>query len=688
MKCSEKWLREWVNPDISRTEMADQLTMAGLEVEEIAECGDDFTIDVSITPNRGDCLSVRGLAREVAALTLAKYTPVTITANKVTLEEKLVVLLRDEAGCPRYVGRIIKGINPQAVSPEWLIDRLTKSGLKSIHPVVDVTNYVMLELGAPMHAFDLSCINNHIEVRLAVPNEIITLLDDSEKELDTQTLVIADQDKPLAIAGVMGGLDSSVTLTTTDVFLECAYFDPKVIARQRQRYDLNSDSSYRFERGVDATIQREAMERATELILTICGGSTGEITECISPKTLPQQTVITLPKEKVTKLLGIEIKDTDIEAIFARLSFSFVRRPREHIGESHSSTIWSVVVPPYRTDLILPEDIIEEVARVYGYNNIPTTVFHAALYVPKTPDDGIYLQSVRDALVHQGYHEIISYSFVDKQQQALLNPNEVAKELVNPITADMEVMRTNLWPGLVRTYQYNKSRQQARVRLFEIGACFLNSDCQLTQMQKIGGLAAGLLHEEQWGATSKEVDFYDVKNDLLNFLQKTYPRESIGFITELHPALHPGQSAAISVNGERIGWVGSLHPSVLQALDINNKLWVFEVNIPSNKSIPHKKLTEISKFPEIRRDLALLINCTVPAAQIQATIKESAGDWLKETFIFDVYQGKGIAPELKSVALALVLQHPTRTLIDDEVTEIINRVLAALKGKLGAELRS
>lgn len=792
MKCSELWLREWVNPPITINELCQVLTMAGLEVEEwvpVAQafsgviigqvikvekhpeadrlhycevdvggnqhlkivCGaenvrlglkvpvamidailpnnivikastirgvpsqgmlcsaqelglaeesqgllelpqdaplgqdvrnylnlDDYVIDISITPNRGDCLSLRGIAREVSALTQAPLLKQgTLSDIKPVIQDTLELTVEEKSGCPRYVGRVIRNVKADTPTPTWLKERLRRSGIRSISPIVDVTNYVMLELGQPMHAFDLNTIKQGISVRLSKKDEKIALLDGSDKELDEETLVIADHENPLAIAGVMGGMNSSVTLLTNDIFLESAYFSPQVIARQRQYYGLNSESAYRFERGVDPAIQREAIERATQLILSITGGEAGPVIEAVSQDHLPKERSISLSYHKIAQILGISIPEKEVEAIFHALQFSFKRVKND----------WEIQVPSYRFDISLYEDVIEEIARIHGYDKIPMHRLKAELRANRVVDEAKDLYPLRQLLRDHSYHEIISYSFISKQLQALLDPLEEPYPLVNPITMDMTVMRTSLWPGLINTLLYNKSRQQHRIRLFEVGTCFTVRNDHLLQPQRLGGLVTGPVYPEQWGIPSREVDFYDVKGDLESLLSLSVEADQLSFQPETHPALHPGQTAGIFHNDQKIGILGALHPTVLQTLDISNKVFVFELDLACLQKESIGRFHEISKFPEIRRDIAILINQAIPAREIQDTIKVVAGDWLKDVFIFDVYQGKGISPGFKSIALGLILQHPTRTLVDDEVTELMERVIETLRGKLRAELR-
>src|SRR3990167_6010492 len=680
MKISESWLREWVNPPLTRIELSHILTMAGLEVESIgAESSEsNDTIDISITPNRGDCLSVKGIAREIAILTNTSFKHPSISSIQPTIKDSIPVRITAKTDCPRYLGRIIRHVKTDTPTPEWLKEKLRCSGIRSIHPIVDITNFIMLELGQPMHAFDLDTIQQEINVRRSQSGECLTLLDGSQKELDGETLIIADSNKPLAIAGVMGGMDSSVTLTTKNIFLESAYFSSKTIARQRQFYDLSSESAYRFERCIDPTIQGDALERATQLILEIVGGEAGPAIEVSNKENLLTECIITLYHENVVSVLGVAISTGDIDNILTALNFQYEKK----------NNAWVVNVPLYRPDISIPEDLIEEIARLYGYEKIPAHHAIAKLEVNLPGNEqNNHSAFIRQLLVDRGYHEIISYSFVDKPLQLLLNPEETPYELVNPITADMSVMRTNLWPGLVQTLIYNHSRQQDRIRLFEIGTCFQLRNAEILQLSMLAGLITGSAYHEQWGIPSREVDFYDLKGDIESILHLFYREDKYDFRLDKHLACHPGQTAGIYIGDKKIGMIGALHPTVIQTLDLPKNVFIYEIDLLALRKAATLTIHEPPKFPEIRRDIAILIDQTIPAKAIQDTIKSHAGDWLKDVYIFDVYQGKGIAPGLKSMALALILQHSTRTLIDEEVLELMDRVMTVLKEQLGAVLR-
>lgn len=636
----------------------------------------DSIITIAIMPDRGDCLSVKGLSREVAAITKSKWTDLKILPVKAKIKDKLKIKITDKKGCPHYVGRIIRNVNANAKSPIWLQECLRRSGIRSISPIVDVTNYVLFELGQPMHAFDLNKIHGDVQVRKAKDGEKIKLLDESEKILTDFTMVIADKQEPLAIAGVMGGMSSCVTSETIDIFLESAFFSPEIIARQRQYYNLNSDSSYRFERGVDPELQKMAIERATKLILDICGGEAGPVIEEKISANLPKRANVTLTQEQLTNVLGIKVANKNVNEIFKSLQFKI----------KHTKDKWQVQAPSYRFDIELAEDLIEEVGRLYGYDKIPERALQGELDLADAGLDENY-DAIRQRMSALGYHEVVSYSFIDNKLQELFDPEQKPESLVNPITAEMTVMRTNLWPGLVTTLQYNRARQQQRVRLFEIGTCFVSDNTELTQIPRLAGLISGSDYQDQWGHKPRVVDFYDLKGDVEILLRHLIGNQSISFEVVTHPALHPGQSAKILVQDRVIGILGAINPNILQKLDIDGPLLAFEIELSQIKNVAPIVFQDFSKFPEIRRDLAIIVNEAVPSKEIQDTITNVAGDWLKDVFIFDVYNGKGITPGFKSIALGLVLQHPTRTLIDDEVTELMERVVSTLQGSYGASLR-
>jgi phenylalanyl-tRNA synthetase beta chain len=637
----------------------------------------DYVIDVSITPNRGDCLSVRGLAREVSALTQSSITTPIISNVKPIINDMLSIAISSPEACPHYVGRVIRNVKADATTPMWMQERLRRSGVRCISPVVDVMNYVMLELGQPMHAFDLSKITGNIKVRMASSSESLELLDGQTVQLTNETLVIADNEKPLAIAGVMGGLDSAVTLLTKDVFLESAYFTPQTIARSGRHFNLGSDSSYRFERGVDPKLQTLAIERATQLLLEMVGGEPGPVTEVIEEIYLPEFAAISLRAVRVEKILGMQIQNQEVESILTRLGFEC----------TPTQEGWSVVVPSTRSDVTLEIDLIEEIMRLYGSDKVPLRDTYSALRMLPTQEDKLPLHIMRNTLRDLGYHEVITYTFVDSKVQDLLNPGKPPKALLNPITSDMSVMRTNLWPGLIKTLTYNLNRQQNRVRLFETGLRFVPQLNDYSQERVIGGLLSGTAFPEQWGVKSRQADFFDLKGDLQNLLRLTLAGDDFTFRVGSHPALHPGQTADIYRGEKYVGTMGALHPSLVQALDLPNSIFLFELLLDELEQAKLPKFSEISKFPEIRRDIAIFVDRSIPVQKIQDTIRNTAGELLKSVNLFDVYQGQNVGENRKSLALSLTLQHGSRTLVDEEVADLIERVIVKLKETFAAELR-
>ena len=636
----------------------------------------DLIIDVSITPNRGDCLSALGLARELSAILGHKLALPAFETNQPTSSLKPTVKVSALQQCANYTARIIEEVNLAHLSPMWLVERLRRSNIRSINIIVDVMNYVMLELGQPMHAFDLEKITGTLHVRLSKAGEVVDLLDGSRKILDAETLVIADDHEVHAIAGVMGGMNSAVTHNTRAVILESAYFSPASIARQRQFYNLHSDSAYRFERGVDPCLQAQALERATQLITELAEGRPGPIAALHHNDYLPHQAWIAIDATDIENLLGFSPDEASIVKCLQDLNFAIKKCGRG----------WQVQPPSYRFDISIKADVVEEVARIYGYDKLPTKPLAAQLVVNQH-GTFIHEAKLKEALVHQGFYEVITYSFIDQELQNLFSAQASNLALINPMSIDMAVMRNSLWPGLLTTCKYNLSRQQKRMRLFELGNVFIPTAKSYYQERHLSGLITGERYTTQWGMRADHADFYDLKGVVENLLSHLHSSQ-ITYQECLQPGLHPGQSAVIRYNNQEIGSIGALHPQLMQALDIEQKIFLFSLkldNLISHKSATYKP---ISKFPEIRRDLALLVAEAIPSANIQATIKEIAGDWLNDVFVFDLYQGKGIAPGSKSIALGMVLQHPSRTLVDDEVAELMQRIILALKDRYGAELRS
>ncbi|MBN0989628.1 phenylalanine--tRNA ligase subunit beta [Amphritea pacifica] len=639
---------------------------------------DDAVIDVDLTPNRGDCLSITGLAREVGVLNKTSVRYVEADVVVPTIDDTFPITLDDPEGCPRYQGRVIRNVNMAAETPLWMVEKLRRCGIRSIDPVVDVTNYVLLELGQPMHAFDLSKLSGGIVVRKATPGEKLTLLDGNEAQLNDNTLVIADSEKAVAMAGIFGGEETGVTADSKDIFLECAYFNPISIAGRARSYGLHTDASHRYERGVDWQLQRKATERATRLLLDIVGGEAGPVVEAVSEEYLPAAATVTLRQSKVNQVLAFEMPALEIEEILTRLGMTL-----ERSGDGE----WSVAVPSYRFDISIEIDLIEELARVYGYNNLPVKVPTAELNMIANDESKVTIRSVRSQLVGRGYQEAVTYSFIERGLAAQFDDKHEAKALANPISAEMAVMRTTIWPGLVKALQYNQNRQQSRVRLFETGQRFLPEGDQLIQENVVAGLVCGPRQSEGWSADSASVDFYDLKGDVESLLALGGCADQFSFVAERHVALHPGQSAAIKRNGKTVGYLGALHPELVKSLDLTGPVFLFEIVQAELLEGGLPRFTSLSKFPESRRDLALLVNDSVAYDDIRAIAQQQGGEFLKAVTLFDVYQGKGVEPGQKSIALGLTWQHPSRTLNDEEINEVIDFVVSALKNEFGATLR-
>lgn len=634
---------------------------------------DDVSIEINITPNRGDCLSVLGMTRDIGVMTRQSVNVVNCDPIPATSTAVFPVNIHAPAACPRYLGRVIRNINPHAKTPTWMRERLRRSGNRCIHPVVDVTNYILLELGQPMHAFDLQKLSGEIQVRMAVDGETLALLDGQTVTLDEQTLVIADAKQPQAMAGVMGGLDSAVTETTQDIFLESAFFTPNLLAGCGRRYGLQTDSSYRFERGVDFQLQRTAVERATQLLLEIVGGEVGQVIEVVSEKDLPLRKPIVLRQARIQRILGKPLELAEITDILQRLGMQV----------TVADDAWHVIPPSFRFDISQEIDLIEELARIHGYDNIASPTPRAVLTMASQPD--ITLQDLQAVLVQRDYQEAITYSFVSPQWQAKLTPHIEPLALANPITSDMSVMRTTLWAGLLQAVQYNQKRQQSRVRLFETGLRFLPTSQGLQQEAMLAGVVTGTRLPEQWNERLQPIDFYDIKADVEAILQTT--RLNYQMRPDFHPALHPGQTAAIYDGEDFLGMLGALHPRVLVELDIAAPVYLFELYLLPLLRDKVIQFKEISKYPSIRRDIAVVVDKTWTAAQILSRIQHAASHLLVELKVFDVYQGTGIAAEQQSLAIALIFQALDRNLVDTEVDTQITRIVQLLEQDFGASLR-
>ncbi|UKH18168.1 phenylalanine--tRNA ligase subunit beta [Actinobacillus pleuropneumoniae] len=794
MKFNESWLREWVNPAVSTEQLCDQITMLGLEVDdvepvagafsgvvvgEVVECaqhpdadklrvtkvnvggdrlldivcgapncrqglkvacategavlpgdfkikktklrgqpsegmlcsyselgikedhsgiielpadapiGKDFreyldlndvAIEISLTPNRADCLSIAGIAREVGVINRAEVKAPVISEVPATIADKVAVELQAPEACPRYLARVVKNVNVKATSPLWLQEKLRRCGIRSIDPIVDITNLSLLELGQPMHAFDASKIDGAIQVRMAKEGEELVLLDGTTAKLQPNTLVIADSKGALAMAGIFDGEASGVNENTTDVVLESAFFAPLAITGRARQYGLHTDASHRFERGVDPQLARDAMERATALLLEICGGEAGEIVEAVSEQHLPKRNTVTLRRSKLDAVIGHHIEDETVTDILTRLGLNVI----------FANDSWTAVAPSWRFDIEIEEDLIEEVARIYGYNSIPNNSPLAHLTMKGTPEKLLEVNRIRTALVDSDYQEVVTYSFVDPKKQALLHPNQEALILPNPISSEMSAMRLSLLTGLLDTIAYNQSRQQTRVRIFEGGLRFIPdaaAESGIRQELVFGAAIVGDKRPVHWESKGEAVDFFDLKGDMERVLSLTSARHDLKFVAKQFPALHPGQSAAIMLDGKEIGFIGSVHPSIVQKLGIKGKPVVFEIlgDAIANRPVPAAK--EISKFPANNRDIAVVVDENVPAGDVLDACRHAGGVKLVAVNLFDVYRGANLAAGKKSLAISLTVQDTEKTLEEEEISTVIQAVLAELAQRFQAYLR-
>jgi phenylalanyl-tRNA synthetase beta chain len=665
---------------------------AGEAADGLWDLGDDATVgadlrahaeldasifEIDLTPNRGDCLSLRGLARELAAATGEPVQARPPEPVMPALDDRFPVTLSAPTACPRYAGRVIRGVDPKAESPRWLRRRLEQCGVRPIQPLVDVTNLVMLELGQPMHAFDLAKLTGGIDVRMGRPDETIDLLDERTVTVDDQTLLIADEGGPVALAGIMGGARTAVSEDTVDVFLESACFLPHAMAGRARRYATHTDSSHRFERGVDPELAPVAIERATELIESICGGRAGPVDDQVNRDHLPPRATIELRTERLRRLLGYAPAAEEVGAMLERLGMTV----------EPTADGWGAEVPSWRFDLAIESDLIEEVARLYGYNRAPRTHPRQAVRIAPQPETRRAVDALRDGLVERGWHEAVTYSFVDADVQAAVDPDPDPLALANPLSSDMGVMRTSIWSGLIQTAVHNLNRQQERVRLFEIGKRFRpQGEGSLSQTDGLAGLAVGPCWPEQWSAKARETDFFDVKGDV-EALLAPLGLARFRFQAAAHPALHPGQSARIEREGVQVGWIGTLHPRLQERFDLARAPVLFEIDLEPLLDQPLPAFGAVSRYPAIRRDLAIIVDEQVTSDALLASVREAAPEELRDAFVFDVYRGKGIDSGRKSLALGLILQGLSRTLTDSEVDNASNDVLAHLRSTHGATLR-
>lgn len=657
-----------------------------IELDSEAQIGQEFiehmgfkdtAIDIDLTPNRGDCLGIKGIATEVGVLTQTAVNPIEIETIPATIDDTIKVNLLAPEANPRFCARVIKGINLKAETPEWMKSRLLGSDIRSIDPVVDVTNYVMLELGHPMHAFDRNNIKGDISVRYAHKGEELVMLDDKALQLREDTLVVADDEKALSLAGIMGGKFSGINENTVDIVLEAAHWDPIKIAGKARSYGMHTDASHRFERGVDYNLCATTIERATELLLEIVGGNAGPLVDEVASAHFPAARQVKLRRQRVTRLLGIELSDNQITDILTRLNMQLKQQ----------SDGWLVNIPSNRFDISIEADLIEELVRVFGYNNVPSRKPVGELAMIRKPENRLVKSQIARLLASRGYQEAITYSFIDKKSQQLIDPEIEPLALVNPISSDLAVMRSSIWPGLLKAMEHNLKRQHPRVKFFEIGLKFVPSDEGLKQTPVIAGTICGTRRAENWEADAQMLDFFDLKGDLEAIFKLSASEDAFTFVAAQRHGLHPGQTAEISRNGNPCGYIGKIHPETQKAFDIEQPVYLFELELKrvTQRKIP--KFNSLSKFPSIRRDLAILVKENVTSSQIVDLIGQTAKNWLNNVVIFDIYRGKGIEAGHKSVAIGIVLQRNDRTFKDAEVAKMLDRIIATLTDKLGAVLR-
>jgi phenylalanyl-tRNA synthetase beta chain len=637
---------------------------------------DDKLIELDLTPNRGDCLGMIGLAREVGVLARAPVKGLEFPSVEITTQRSIPVATAAPDACPTYLGRVIENIDIEAPSPYWLKERLRRSGLRSIDPVVDVTNLMLLELGHPMHAFDADKLQGTVTARFASEGEKLTLLDDRDVVLGSETLLIADEAQALAMAGIMGGLSSSVTRETKSIFLECAFFSPLAIAGKARSYGMHTDASHRYERGVDYALQARALDRATALLLEIVGGNAGPVS--VATGNLPESRQVRLTFSNVKRLLGVEIPQAECLDILSRLGLVEVASDTESCF---------FTVPSFRFDISIEADLIEEIARVFGYNKLPETLGMGAQRLPKIAESVRPVSALKRILVAEGYQEAINYSFIDPDLAQNVYPERQTVLLQNPLSAEMSVMRPSVLPGLLSTLSYNLNRQRERVRLFEEGLVFERRDGAITQTRKIAGLVYGSLNPISWNQPKQAVDFYDIKGAVESLLDLGLGAGAYEFVKGEHSALHPGQCAEVRCKGEPIGFVGALHPRLQRHFGFPSKAYLFELDTAALVEGRLPAASALSRYPEVSRDLAVVVSAGIAAGDLASCIRVNAGDDLTELTTFDVYEGPGVGEGRKSVAFGLTWQHPSRTLGDEEISAIIAKCIKALESDFNAELR-
>ncbi|TDJ42861.1 MAG: phenylalanine--tRNA ligase subunit beta [Gammaproteobacteria bacterium] len=654
----------------------DDAAVPGMPVAEALKL-DDQIIDLDLTPNRADCFSVIGVARDIAAVNKTAFAEPAVVTTAAVIDDTLELSLDAGDACAAFAGRVLRNIDPQAKTPLWMAEKLRRCGIRPLLPVVDVTNYVMLELGQPMHAYDLAKLNGGLTARMASAGEQLTLLDGQEIALDVDVLVIADQKAPVALAGIMGGEATAVSDSTTDIFLESAFFSPAIMAGRARRFGLHTDASLRFERGVDFANQVRAIERVTELLLEIVGGKPGPVTEVRDQGALPERPAVSLRQDKLDRMLGISIPAADVGDIFTRLGFDVVA----------TDAGWSVTPPPYRFDIAIEEDLVEEVIRLYGYDKVPEIPQRSATPLGRVTETQVSIKRARGLLIDRGYQEIISYSFVDPVKQSALLGDADELELANPISNELSVMRRSLWPGLLQAVSLNRKRQCNRLRLFETGVSFSQQDTEILEEELISGVAWGGLAPEQWSGAFPSADIFDIKSDIESLATLSGALSNFRYETAEHATLRPGRTARIDRDGVAIGWCGELHPKLAKKYGLSPAPVLFELKARLALAACVPAFSGVSRYPSVRRDLAVIVDANISAASLLAAARAAAGNLLRDIRVFDVYTGKGIESSRKSVALGLILQETSRTLTELEIDAVINAVVEQLSSEFNATIR-
>lgn len=680
MKLSYAWLKEWVDVSWDARELGSRLTMAGFELEGIVTHAHDCMLELNVTPNRGDAMSVLGLAREVAALAGKPLTGPVSRSVADTLTDTFPMEVDEPAACPTFFGRVIRGVNNQAPTPAWMRERLQSSDVRSVSPIVDVTNYVLLELGQPMHAYDLSRLRGEIRVRHARPAERLQLLDLRPVDLSEDMLVIADRDAAVGLAGIMGGARTAVATGTRDVFLEVAYFAPSAIQGRARRLGLHTDASQHYERGVDPALQRRAMERASALLIEIAGGRAGPVTALQSSVHQVKRAAVSLRRTQLARLLGTCIEPEQVRAALSALQMKVQEAP----------TGWQVTPPPHRFDITIEADLIEEVARMVGYGAIAEQEGEAAHHFPELPRERPPEAAVLEVMSARGYHEAITYAFVDPHLQQRLFPERAGLALANPISSDLSVMRVSLWPGLLRAAAENQRRQQDRIRLIEHGVCFPGPDGATLEVDTLAAIACGARLPEQWGVPREmraAVDFFDVKADLEILLAATGAEDAFAFDAAQLSCLHPGRAARVLRQTRQVGWIGELHPEIVRELDFTYPPILFELAFYDALRADPAPYADVSRFPMVRRDLALVVDENVSLSALRERVTLSSSSLLRQCRVFDVYRGPGLEIGTKSIALGLIFQDFSSTLTDEDVDQNVASIVAGLRVSLNAKIR-